>query len=82
MNWIELTDEEFELLRTLVYQKLGINLTSAKRSLVAARLQKILKDANFNDFRSYYEHVISDKSGESLITLTNKITTNHTFFYR
>ncbi|MCX6153378.1 MAG: chemotaxis protein CheR [Candidatus Kapabacteria bacterium] len=82
LNWIEIGDEEFDLIRKLVYSKLGINLTDEKKSLVAGRLQKILKDLNFKNFKAYYDFVIGDSTGDSLSTLANKITTNHTFFYR
>ena len=37
---------------------------------------------NFKNFSEYYNYIISDKSGTAIVTLTNKITTNHTFFMR
>jgi chemotaxis protein methyltransferase CheR len=81
-SWIHISDEEFKLLRDLVYNNIGINLTEEKRNLLMGRLQKILRARNFNTFRDYYSFVISDKSGEALSELANSIATNHTFFYR
>lgn len=79
---IRLTDEEYRLIRDLVYSRFGINLTEQKRALIVGRLQKILREKGFLSFRQYYDHVVSDKSGEALTMLVNRISTNHTFFYR
>jgi chemotaxis protein methyltransferase CheR len=81
-SWIHITDEEFKQLRDLVYKNIGINLTEEKRNLLMGRLQKILRQKGFDNFSSYYNFVISDKSGDALSELANSISTNHTFFYR
>jgi chemotaxis protein methyltransferase CheR len=79
---MQLTDEEFNLIRALVYERFGINLTEAKRSLVVGRLQKTLRQLGFVSFMQFYEYLIQDKSGAALDALINQISTNHTFFYR
>ncbi|MFQ5649177.1 MAG: CheR family methyltransferase [bacterium] len=79
---IELNDKEFKLIRDLVYSKFGINLTEQKKALIVGRLQKVLREHGFSSFFEYYEHVTRDRSGEALVTLVNRISTNHTFFYR
>lgn len=81
-SWIHITDEEFKQLRELVYKNIGINLTEEKRNLLMGRLQKILRSRGFSNFNSYYNFVISDKTGDALSELANSISTNHTFFYR
>ncbi len=81
-TWIHITDDEFKRLRELVYRNIGINLTEEKRNLLMGRLQKILRTRGYNNFSSYYDFVINDKSGEALSELANSISTNHTFFYR
>lgn len=81
-SWIHISDEEFKLLRDLVYNNIGINLTEEKRNLLMGRLQKILRARSFSNFRDYYNFIINDKSGEALSELANSISTNHTFFYR
>ena len=79
---ISITPKEFQNIRTLVYKNVGINLTDQKQSLVASRLQKILREYGFTNFKQYYDYVISDTTGQALSTLVNRISTNHTFFYR
>jgi len=81
-EFVEVTDEEFKLIRDLIYKNIGINLTEEKRSLVNGRLQKILRKLNLKTFKEYYDFLINDKSGEALSELANVISTNHTFFGR
>ena len=82
LKLMQLSDDEFNLIRTLVYERFGINLTEAKRSLVVGRLQKTLRLLGFDSFMRFYEYLVQDKSGSALDALINQISTNHTFFYR
>lgn len=77
-----ITDEEFGKIRTLVYERFGINLTEKKRSLVIGRLQKLVRAHGFAAFDEYYRMIIDDRSGRAMSDLVNRISTNHTFFYR
>ncbi len=79
---IQLADKEFKQIKDLVYTRFGINLSEQKRSLVAGRLNKVLKGSGLRSFDEYYKHVLSDTSGEALNTLINRISTNHTYFNR
>ncbi len=79
---IPLSDKEFKLIRDLVYGRFGINLTEQKRSLIVGRLNKILRQNGIDSFRGYYDYVLSDRTGQALSNLVNRISTNHTFFYR
>jgi len=77
-----ISDAEFNSIRDLVYKQFGITLSDQKKSLVVGRLQKKIKEHGFQNFKQYYDLLISDKSGKVLIELANQITTNHTFFFR
>ncbi|MFC1492354.1 CheR family methyltransferase [candidate division KSB1 bacterium] len=77
-----ISDKEFQLISKLVYELFGIVLTDKKKTLVIGRLQSELKKKGFTSFREYYDHILDDKSGQSLLTLIDKISTNHTFFFR
>jgi chemotaxis protein methyltransferase CheR len=79
---MRLTDQEFQLISRLVYKSFGINLGEKKRSLVAARLQKVLLSDGFGSFQEYYDHVIREASGRALLNLVDQISTNHTYFFR
>lgn len=78
----ELTDKEFEAIHSLVYERFGINLTDQKRNLIVGRLQKVLKSHGMTSFSDYLEYVSKDSTGEALSELIDRISTNHTFFFR
>ena len=79
---LHISDQEFQAIRDLVYDRFGINLTSEKKILVVGRLQKILRERGFKTFHEYYLYLVEDKTNQAINELANQITTNHTFFYR
>ncbi len=78
----QLTDKEFKLISQLVYDKFGIILGEQKRSLIIGRLNKILRQNGFTSFEQYYDYVQRDSTGHALNGLIDRISTNHTFFWR
>ncbi|MFW6269836.1 MAG: CheR family methyltransferase, partial [Bacillota bacterium] len=80
MHEIKITDKEFNFIRKLVYTKMGVNLTEAKRQLVIARLGKRLKKYNLEDFTAYINYLKKDP--RELSIMLNLITTNTTHFFR
>lgn len=79
---IDITEDEFKKLSDLIYNTFGIKLTDVKKALVKSRLNKLLKTLGFDNFTDYYQYVITSKSKDSILTLIDKISTNHTFFFR
>ncbi len=79
---IDITDREFESIAGLVYEKFGINLTEKKRVLVRGRLNKLLRELGYQDFESYHNWVVHDTTGAGLLELIDRISTNHTYFFR
>ena len=79
---IDITDNEFKQISALVYEKFGIHLTEKKRVLVRGRLNKLLRQMGYTNFENYYNAVLEDPSGAGLLELVDKISTNHTFFFR
>jgi len=73
---------QFEKFRRLAYDKFGLNLTDSKHELVAARLGKKLRELKIPTYEAYYDFVVADRSGESLIALIDALSTNHTSFLR
>ena len=78
----DLTREDYDLIRRLVYEKSGINLGDEKMQLVRARLGKRLRRDGFGSFREYYEYVRRDRTGEELCGLLDAISTNTTHLFR
>lgn len=79
---LSITDKEFRQLADYIKSNYGINLKKEKQTLVIGRLTNVLTSKGFTNFSDYYDYVTADKSGEAVITLIDKITTNHTFFMR
>lgn len=79
---ISITDKEFSKLSDYIKLNYGIYLKPEKKALVTGRLNNVLDQGGFNNFTDYFNYVVSDKSGRAVITLIDKITTNHTFFMR
>jgi chemotaxis protein methyltransferase CheR len=82
MNMLSITTKEFTQLASFIKENYGINLKEEKMALLAGRLYNVIQQGGFDSFGDYYDYIIKDKSGEAVITLVNKITTNHTYFMR
>ena len=78
----DLTRQDYELIRRLVYAKSGINLGDQKMQLVRARLGKRVRQGGFRSFREYYRHAEQDSTGEELCALLDAISTNTTHLFR
>lgn len=79
---IAITEKEFKQISSYIKDNYGIHLKKEKKSLVTGRLGNLLVEKNIRDFSEYYDYIVSDKTGEAITTLIDKITTNHTFFMR
>lgn len=79
---VDPTDAEFLDLAKMVYDQFGIHLTDKKKALVRGRLNKVIKTRGLKTFGQYLQLVRQDKSGLALIELIDRISTNHTFFFR
>lgn len=79
---VTITEKEFRQLAGFIKSNYGIHLKLEKQALVMGRLQNVLAGKGFKTFSEYFEYVVADKTGEAVITLIDKITTNHTFFMR
>ncbi|MCH7871214.1 MAG: methyltransferase domain-containing protein [Planctomycetes bacterium] len=78
----ELKDEDYQLIRKLVYAQSGINLGEHKAQLVKSRLSRLLREGRFPSYRAYYQHVRDDPTGEALSVMLDAITTNTTHLFR
>lgn len=79
---VALRDCEFERIRRLAHAQFGLDLKDGKQELVSARLGKLMRRGGFTSFKSYCDHVVSDRSGEALIEMIDALTTNYTSFLR
>nr|WP_321267078.1 protein-glutamate O-methyltransferase CheR [uncultured Sulfurimonas sp.] len=78
----QISNAEFKALSELVYKEVGIHLAEHKIMLVRSRLSKRLRELGLTSFKSYYNYLIEDNTGEEIIMLINAISTNVTSFFR
>ncbi len=75
------SDREFDLFRSLIYETAGIHLNDSKRALLGARLGRRLRQLGLESLSAYYAHVAREGERE-LAHLLDAITTNETHFFR
>jgi chemotaxis protein methyltransferase CheR len=76
-----LTDPEFEILRKLLYEAVGIHLTAEKKALVSGRLSKRVGDLGLKSFGEYFRR-IGGPDPEERQWAFNALSTNETSFFR
>jgi chemotaxis protein methyltransferase CheR len=77
-----ISEQEFKNVRDLVYRHFGISLSDQKRALVVGRLMSAIKNRGFSSFSEYLKWVEQDKTLQGLSELVDRISTNHTAFFR
>lgn len=78
-----LHEEEFHLLRGLVYDATGLMFDDRKLSFMEMRVAKRLPVVNCRNPREYYRHLrYSDPKQVELQALIELLTTNETYFFR
>jgi len=76
----EITEKEFNDIRTMVYRFAGIYLGDEKKSLVVSRLNKYLKKYNLRSYGKLLDMI--SKDNDLLSKVINSISTNVTYFFR
>lgn len=83
-NWsnAQLSDADFKFLCELIYERSRINLGPDKRVLVSSRLSKRLRQLNLETYADYCALLRSPAGEEELQELIDRMSTNHTHFFR
>jgi len=77
-----LTQNEFHLIQSLLYEKAGISLSEQKQSLIVSRLSKRIKQLELPSFQAYYDLVVGGEDPEELTQMLDLMSTNKTDFFR
>ncbi len=78
----EFSDDDFNIIRELVFEKTGISIAPHKKTMVYGRIAKRIRKIGFKTFKQYIEFVTSDEAGSEIIDFVNAVTTNLTKFFR
>ncbi|OHD13066.1 MAG: hypothetical protein A2086_04020 [Spirochaetes bacterium GWD1_27_9] len=82
MEFIRLTESEFEKFATLIHEMAGIYLKESKITLLSNRLRKRLKAKEFSNFDEYYNYLKNSRDAYELDEMLNAVSTNETYFFR
>jgi len=79
----KIKDKEFKQFSSFIYERVGILMPQAKKTMLEARLQKRLKTLAMDSFEEYAQFVFSPEGQKTeLVHLIDVITTNKTDFFR
>jgi chemotaxis protein methyltransferase CheR len=82
MNYVELTDDEYQRFCNLIYRVAGIRIAENKRVMVSNRIRRRLRATGIKTFSEYYGFLISTNGNGELPRFLDAITTNETYFFR
>ncbi|MDY3556013.1 protein-glutamate O-methyltransferase CheR [Gemmata sp. JC717] len=80
---MDLPQEEFALIRDLIYDRTGLMFEDKKRPFLAPRVARRVRAARCDGPRDYY-HLLryGDPDGREFQELVDQVTTNETYFFR
>jgi chemotaxis protein methyltransferase CheR len=78
----QLADTDFDYLCRLIYERSGIHLGRNKKVLVASRLAKRLRQLRLPGYHQYCQWLRTPAGEEEYCHLIDRISTNHTHFFR
>ncbi len=77
---LSMSDSDFEKLRAIVHKHTGITIGETRKSMLFSRLRRRVHDVGASSFSNYIDRLSSDP--DEMQELTNRVTTNETYFYR
>lgn len=79
----EITQQEFEQFRQLIFELAGISLSDAKKRLVVGRLAKRLRHYGLTSYGDYFNRLMQNAlDRDELQAVIDQLTTNETHFFR
>ncbi len=82
MRDVAITDKEFVQFQKLIYDIAGINMTAAKKPLVAGRLAKRIKHYGLASYADYFDVLTRPGNDKEVQMAVDLLTTNETYFFR
>ena len=79
---IQISEPEYKLLQTLVYQECGMYFDERRAHFLQDRLQRRLKICGLDTFYAYYRLLTSHQGRAELSALVENLTVNETSFFR
>ncbi|MEN0067986.1 MAG: protein-glutamate O-methyltransferase CheR [Myxococcota bacterium] len=77
-----MSDAQFAHVTTVLRSKLGIHIEADKRPMLTARFRHMVRNAGCTSFEQYFNRFLAQPNKSTLSMLADKLSTNHTFFWR
>ncbi len=77
-----LSKSEFTQLQSYVHSTLGIWLPDGKQTMVEQRIRPLVVEAGLSSFGEFLEKKLRKPTKADMTAFVNRITTNHTYFWR
>jgi chemotaxis protein methyltransferase CheR len=80
---VELSEEEFRLLRDFIHEKFGLFFDEGQRNTLRSRLASRLSSLDLMSFEDYYHYLrFGPQRNEELTRMASHLTNNETYFFR
>ena len=79
---MKITNDEFRFVQKIAYDRFGIFLQESKKTLIESRFSNIVANKGYNTFMPYFKMISKDENGPEITEFINRLTTNHTYFFR
>ena len=80
---IELSEQEFRLLRDFIHERFGIFFDDGQQASLRARLVGRLSSLDLVSFEDYYHYLrVGPQRSEELVRMISHLTNNETYFFR
>lgn len=77
-----ITDLQFDQFQKLIYEHFGIYLGLAKKEMLQAKLQKLMRRSKIDSYDQYYQQLINGFNQEIWSSFIDEITIHKTGFFR
>ena len=81
-NTHEVSDEDFNFIRDLVYKLSRISIGPNKRVMVLSRISRRMRALQLDSIKAYCDYIKKPVGSKELCALIDAISTNHTYFFR
>ncbi len=80
-RFIKIRDDYLSKLSKYIYEVFGIQIPKTKNAMLKARLDSLLRKSNHQGYDNFMDDLF-DNNIDAIRMLADKISTNHTFFFR
>lgn len=78
----EISEEDFDLFRSLVKNRLGISIRQRKKKIFSLKLSRRLQELGLSSYIDYYRYLFKPEGARELRYLINLVTIDQTSFFR